>query len=227
MLSRIMNDTDLFHKSWSRPLKIYFVDVAMLSGLYTSLSLLSVGLVLAAKWIILGRRVKGNYDWDKSSYCQRWQVFLAIEALRRKCFGGNGILGMLTGSHFCVLYFRAMGATIGKDCALFAGGRPSLVFTEPDLLTLGDRVCIDDASLVCHINSRGNFSLNALEVGDRSVLRSGSRLLSGAKMGADSALLEHTLIMAGDVADDKVAYQGWPADVFRGDRLKIRSGKNI
>lgn len=134
---------------------------------------------------------------------------------------------MLTGTHYSVLYFRAMGATIGKDCALFAGGLPSLVFTEPDLLTLGDRVCMDDSSLVCHVNTRGNFSLNTLEVGDRCVLRSGSRLLSGAKMCADSAMLEHTLIMSGDVADEKVTYQGWPADVFRGDRLHIRSSRSV
>lgn len=54
------------------------------------------------------------------------------------------------------MYFRALGANIGKDCALFAGGMPSLMFTEPDLLTLGDRVAVDDALLVGHINSRGN-----------------------------------------------------------------------
>jgi hypothetical protein len=192
----------------------------ILSALYAILSIISLGIVIAAKWLLLGRRKQGSYDWDKSSYCQRWQVFLTIEAVRRRCFAGDGVLSMLTGTYYSVLYFRAMGAKIGKNCALFAGGRPSLVFTEPDLLTLGDRVSVDDASLVCHINSRGNFSLNELSVGDRSVLRSGSRLLSGAKMGKESVLLEHTLIMAGDVADDGVVYQGWPADVYRGNRLK-------
>ena len=223
ILSQIINGTDQFRPRWFRPFKIYAFDAAVLSGLYIILSLLSLGIVIASKWLLLGRRKPGSYDWDKSSYCQRWQLFLTIEAFRRRCFGGNGILGMLTGTHFCVLYFRALGAKIGKDCALFAGGRPSLVFTEPDLLTLGDRVTTDDASLVGHINSRGKFSLNELRVGDRSVLRSGSRLLSGAKMGNDCVLLEHTLIMAGDEADDGVVYQGWPADVFRGDRLNIRS----
>lgn len=125
---------------------------------------------------------------------------------------------MLTGTHFCTMYFRALGANIGKDCALFVGGRPSLVFTEPDLLTLGDRVCVDDASLVGHINSRGWFSLRELKVGGGCVLRSGSRLLAGAKMGKGAMLLEHTLIMAGDEADEGTVYQGWPADVWRGPR---------
>jgi hypothetical protein len=45
-------------------------------------------------------------------------------------------------------------------------------------------------------------------------------------MGENAVLLEHTLVMAGDVADDGCVYQGWPADVFRGDRLRVRSRKS-
>lgn len=126
---------------------------------------------------------------------------------------------MLTGTHWLVLYFRCLGATIGQDCALFAGGSPSLMFTEPDLLTLGDRVAVDDASLVAHINTRGKFDLNPLSVGSRSVLRSGSRLLSSAVMEDDTCLLEHTLVMAGDVVDKGTTSQGWPAEEFTGARM--------
>lgn len=126
---------------------------------------------------------------------------------------------MLTGTHWLVLYFRALGANIGKDCALFAGGAPSLMFTEPDLLTLGDRVAVDDASLVAHINTRGKFDLNPLFVGSRSVLRSGSRLLSSATMEEDTCLLEHTLVMAGDVVDQGTTSQGWPAEEFQQNRM--------
>ena len=201
-----------------RPLAIYFLFLAVMIPIMAAQTVLALALVAAAKWSLMGRRQPGKYDWDTSSYCQRWQLLLTVERIRRHCYSGNGVIGLLTGSHFAVLYFRALGATIGQDCALWAGGHTSLLFTEPDLLTLGDRVAVDDASLVAHINSRGNFSLNALSVGDRSVLRSGSRLLSGATMGKDSCLLEHTLIMAGDVAEEGATYQGWPADEFMSDR---------
>lgn len=203
-----------------RALLIYGLMAAFVAAIMAVQSVLALALLVGAKWALMGRRASGSYDWDRSSYCQRWQLLLTLERLRRNCYAGNGILGLLTGTHYAVLYMRALGATIGADCALWAGGRPSLLFTEPDLLTLGDRVAVDDASLVAHINSRGNFSLNPLKVGDRSVLRSGSRLLSGAQMGADCCLLEHTLIMAGDVADDGATYQGWPADVFGGRRVR-------
>ena len=207
-----------FH--WADPFILLGWTTAFVAALTTIQAIVALLAVIASKWILLGRRRPGNYDWDKSSYCQRWQLFLAIERLRRTCYRGSGILGMLTGTHWIVMYYRALGAKIGKDCALFANGSPSLYFTEPDLLTLGDRVVVDDASLVGHINTRGKFDLNKLSVGNRCVLRTGSRLLSGAHMLDDACLMEHTLVMGGDVVGEGETLQGWPAGVFNGRRVK-------
>lgn len=33
------------------------------------------------------------------------------------------------------------------------------MMTEPELITLGDAVCVDDASLIGHMNTKGAFSL--------------------------------------------------------------------
>ncbi|ROW09255.1 hypothetical protein VPNG_05812 [Cytospora leucostoma] len=197
---------------------LFFIFIAIIT---TAQAILAIAAVIGAKWILLGRRKPGNYDWDKSPYCQNWQIYLTIEKLRRYCFRGHGVLGMLTGTHWLVLYFRALGADIGDNCALFANGRPSLMFTEPDLIKIGDRTVIDDASVVAHINTRGRFDLNRLEVGERCVMRTGSRLLSGATMRDDSALLEHTLVMGGDVIEKGWTMQGWPAERFRGTRVKL------
>lgn len=195
---------------------LFFVFISLLTTLQ---AVVAIGITIGAKWQLLGRRQPGNYDWDKSPYCQNWQLYLAVEKLRRYCYRGHGVLGMLTGTHWLVLYFRALGADVGDDCALFANGRPGLMFTEPDLVRLGGRTVVDDASVVAHVNARGRFDLNRLDVGARCVLRSGSRLLSGARMRDDSALLEHTLVMGGDVVEQGWTMQGWPADRFRGRRV--------
>ena len=129
------------------------------------------------------------------------------------------MFGMLTGIHWYMMYFRAVGTHISRDCALFAGGLPNLIFTKPELLTLGDQVSIDDASLVAHINTRGKFDLNLLSIGDRSVLRSESRLMSSVRMEEDTCLLEHTLVTPGDVIEAESTYQGWPAEQFLGNRI--------
>ncbi|KAL7933582.1 hypothetical protein V8C35DRAFT_59088 [Trichoderma chlorosporum] len=200
---------------------LFLAAWAGIALLLTAMAVLALLIVIASKWILLGRRVPGNYDWDKSSYCQRWQLFLSIDRLRRHCYHSQGVLGLLTGTSWIVFYFRALGANIGKDCALFANGSPSLMFTEPDLITLGNRVSIDDASVVAHINTRGKFDLNSLSIGDRCVMRSGSRLLSGATMKSDSCLLEHTLIMGGDVVEEKWTMQGWPAERISRKRITI------
>ena len=214
-------------RHWYHPITFWIFLCIIIVAIMALQSMLVICFIINSKWLLLGRRKQGNYDWDKSSYCQRWQLFLKLEMLRCQCYGGYGILGMLTGTHWCVMYFRAMGAHIGRDCALFAGGLPSLIFTEPELLTLGDRVTIDDASLVGHINTRGKFDLNPLFVGDRSVLRSGSRLLSGAIMEEDTCLLEHTLVMAGDIVEAGSTYQGWPAEQFTSNRMPTIGSQQV
>ncbi|KAI3320385.1 acetyl-CoA synthetase-like protein [Xylariaceae sp. AK1471] len=219
IVAKVFQNTPwLGNGGWYDPFVLFSLCTVLLSVLLATQSILALGSVIAAKWILLGRRQPGNFDWDKSSYCQRWQLFLAIERIRRRCFAGHGILGLLTGTAYMSWYFRALGAKIGKDCALFVSGQPSLLFTEPDLLEMGDRVVVDDASLVGHINTRGKFDLNWLHVGDRCVLRTNSRLLSGARMENDSCLLENTLIMAGDVVEEGETMQGWPANRVRVQR---------
>lgn len=213
-----LNPPGFRHGAWYRPLSIYALFSAVIAVISTIQAILALALVVAAKWVLIGRRFPGSYNWDESSYCQRWQILLTIERLRQKCYG-VGILNLLTGTHYMVLYFRALGGDIGEDCALFANGKPSLLLTEPDLLKLGNRVAVDNASLVAHINSRGEFRLNMLRVGDRSVFRTGSRLLSGASVGDDACLLEHTLVMAGEHIETGDTVQGWPGTLYDKKRV--------
>ncbi|KAJ5959588.1 AMP-dependent synthetase/ligase [Penicillium vulpinum] len=202
-----------------RPFALYGILASILSVITTAQVFLAFGIIVCVKWMVVGRRKEGAYHWDKSSYNQRWQFLLSCETLIKDCCDGVGLLPMISGSAYISWYYRLLGANIGKDCAIHANGSPSIFFTEPDLLTLGDRVAVDDASLVCHLNSRGGFELHTLKVGDRSILRAGSRLMSGASMGQDACLLEHTLVLSGDHVENGDTLQGWPAEGFEGKRV--------
>ncbi|KAB8263263.1 hypothetical protein BDV32DRAFT_146595 [Aspergillus pseudonomiae] len=107
-----------------------------------------MGFTIAAKWVLLGRRSEGYFPWDMNSYSQRWQIMLAIERLIDQYPGNIGILTLISGMAYLPVFYRAMGATVGKDCALAADGNPDILWTEPDLVTFGDRVAADDASVV-------------------------------------------------------------------------------
>jgi len=185
-----------------------FLMCYMVVNLGMSITALSVD--IAAKWALLGRRTPGEYGWNQNSYCQRWQLYLAAQRITHAGFFGNGILEYILGSAYLVWYFRALGCNIGKNVCLYpTGGDPMM--TEPDLVTLGHNVVINNASVVGHINSRGKFRLNRITIREGATLRSHSRLLSGAQMDVGSKLLEHTLIMGGDNISAYSVWQGWPA----------------
>ncbi|KAL4911733.1 hypothetical protein BDW62DRAFT_217121 [Aspergillus aurantiobrunneus] len=209
-----------FDREWWQPFSVYGLFCAVLSAVSFAQTIIAVAVVIGTKWLVMGRRKEGSYHWDRSSYNQRWQFFLTVETLIKDSYRGIGVLPMLSGTAYLSLYYRLMGATIGKDCALLANGDPNILLTEPDMVTLGDRVAVDDASLVCHLNTRGEFELHPLDVGDRSILRTGSRLMSGSSMGSDACLLEHTLVLSGDHVDDYSTMQGWPAEPFERKRVE-------
>ncbi|KAJ7367145.1 acetyl-CoA synthetase-like protein [Mycena albidolilacea] len=195
---------------WYRPGLLFGLIAGAFVVVLNLQALLALVWVVLTKWAVLDRRRDGRYAWDKSSYCQRWQLHLTLARLIYKGYGNGGVLAPLTGTVYIVWYLRALGARIGRDCAVYAGGKAGLM-TEPDLVHLGDNVNLDDCSVVAHINSRGNFALNSLKIGNGCALRSGSRLLSGASMEDSSMLCEHTLLTSGDVADAARVYAGWPA----------------
>lgn len=120
-----------------------------------------------------------------------------------RCFVDRGLLSLLTGTHWLVWYYRLLGAKIGKDCALYASGSPSLALTKPDLISIGDRVAIDNVGIIAHYDVRGKFSMDRIKIGNRCVLRSGSSIMSDAVMKDDSCLLEHTLVTPNTVVEEE------------------------
>lgn len=90
--------------------------------LNVAMSILALVFDISAKWIVIGHREPGLYSWDRSSYCQRWQLYLTMQELRRGQLPKNGILDFIAGSQYLVWYFRALGCSIGKDVCLFPNG---------------------------------------------------------------------------------------------------------
>jgi acetyltransferase-like isoleucine patch superfamily enzyme len=193
------------------PLKLFMLTLIAVVPLHLTMSIMALSFDITSKWILLGRRVQGVFSWDQSSYCQRWQVYLTLQEIRRSDRHKTGLLDLIQGSQYLVWYFRCLGCDIGENVCLYPNGGDPMM-TEPDLCTIGDRASIDDASLIAHINTRGVFRLNPVKVGQGCVLKSMTRLLSGATMEPHSIMLEHTLVLAGESVDMGSVWQGWPSD---------------
>mmetsp|Transcript_37275 Transcript_37275/g.99247 ORF Transcript_37275/g.99247 Transcript_37275/m.99247 type:complete len:190 (-) Transcript_37275:1208-1777(-) len=113
--------------------------IPIVIGIQDLVTLLVIGMAIGSKWLIMGRRRQGRYNWDESSYCQRWQVYLSSLAFIRSAFYGRGVLEYIRGSAYLVWYFRILGAQIGKDVCLYPLGADPMM-TEPDLVQIGDQV---------------------------------------------------------------------------------------
>jgi acyl-CoA synthetase (AMP-forming)/AMP-acid ligase II/acetyltransferase-like isoleucine patch superfamily enzyme len=217
---KVCNVRDIFGPGARRGVT-YIILVTVVCILLSIQSFMGLMAEIVTKWIVHGRRKPGPQKWDESPYCQRWQILLAVEA----CFRIKN-LDLLGGTGWLVFFFRALGCKVGKNVCLYPNGGDPMM-TEPDLVTLDDDVAIDRASLVCHINSRGQFALNPLSVGAGSVLRTGTRLLSGASMKEDAILLEHTLVASGQVAESGSVWQGWPGEECGRNSMPVAPSKNV
>ncbi|GAB0137222.1 putative secondary metabolism biosynthetic enzyme [Epichloe bromicola] len=201
------------------PVVFYLLNTVGTIFLTLLSALMALGFVYFMKKALIGAYKPGIYDWDKSSYCQRWQILIAVEKLIQHCYvDKGGIVSLLTGTQWLVLYYRALGARIGNDCALFASGNPSLMLTEPDLIEMGDRVVVDNTAIISHLDRRGSIQLDSIKIGNRCVLRSSSNILMGCVMEDDSCLMEHTLILPGERVKEGWAMHRRPAERFLGNR---------
>ena len=117
---------------------------------------------------------------------------------------------LVTGTPYINMYYSALGSTIGEDCCLYpAGADPAM--PEPDLVKFGDRCVVDKASIVSHLNTRGNFELVAIELEDNVTLRTNSRIQQGVRMESGAMLLEKSLALTGEIIDADSVWQGAPA----------------
>ena len=170
--------------------------------------LIWLGFEVASKWILIGQREEGRYNWDTSTYNQRWEIYQLCTQMRR--LGKISFLTFLHGTPYIATFFRLLGCKIGENTCLYpTGGDPYT--PEPDMVTIGNNCAVDNAAIVCHLNTRGNFELVSIVLGDDVTLRNKARIQMGCRMEKESMLLEHSLAMTGEVIESGSVWQGCPA----------------
>ena len=129
---------------------------------------------IALKWTIIGRRRDGVYNWDTDTYNQRWKRYTHLQQV----LDVTDLLPCLSGSEWLALYYRFLGCRMGPNvCIWETSGGPGVV--EPDLFTIGEGTCIDNASVVAHMNTLGAFTLQSTRIGKNCTLRPKSKIMQG------------------------------------------------
>ncbi len=188
--------------------QLYFYMFGVFIFTHTIRVLLCFAVEISAKWALVGTRKEGRYNWDSSKYGQNWELYQIMGKVRKlnRCMTTD----LIAGSPYISMYYSALGATIGKNVCLYpAGADPSM--PEPDLVKIGDGCVVDVASIVSHLNTRGNFELVRIELENNVTLRTRSRIQQGVIMEEGAMLLEKSLALTGEIIDSECVWQGAPA----------------
>jgi non-ribosomal peptide synthetase-like protein len=166
----------------------------LLLGLWAAMLLISV----IAKWLIIGRYRSGAHPlWG--SYYIRWWIVARLQAIS----GADG----LAGTPLMSVYYRLMGARVGRNCALDTAHCSSF-----DLVSIGDDTSIgaDTQLLGCRIEN-GHLMIGHIEIGSRCFVGTHSALGLDVRMGDDARLDDQSLLPDGATLAAGEEARGAPA----------------
>ena len=168
-------------------------------ALFLLLPLISLTIPVGLKWLLLGRVKPGVYPLWGWFYFRWWLVHQLLKGLYLNKY--------LAGTPLIPLYYRLLGAKIGKNCHIGT----MMIFTH-DLLTVGDNCSIGtEAKLHGYRVEDGWLKIGAINLGDNSFIGSRSviglntqvednAVLEDMSMLPDNALIPQGLYFAGSPA---------------------------
>ncbi len=159
---------------------------------------LTMGLALAAKWLLIGRYRAGDHPlWG--SYYLRWWLVQQVEGLVP--------LHLFAGSPLLTAYARLMGARIGRGAYLAT--------TSPiawDLLDIGEGASVgDDASASCYAVSEGRLFFGPVRIGRGAYVGARASIALGAVVEEGAMLDAHSLLGSGQTIPAGQRWGGSPA----------------
>lgn len=175
--------------------------MAMFAGLFVALPLASLIIVVAAKWLLLGKVKPGKHRLWGWFYFRWWLVNqLQNTILPQKYFMGSPLMNVCC---------RLLGANIGKN--VFIG---SLSIAGHDLISIGDNSAIGyDSDLTAYIVEDGWLKLDRITIGNNCFVGVRSCLGIDTVMEDGSGLDDLSMLPRGGRFEKNKTYSGSPAMV--------------
>ena len=180
---------------WERLTILQTIEILVPFYLVLTPVLMAVG--IAAKWLIIGRYKPGAYPlWG--SYYIRWWLVSGLQAL-------SGA-GLFLGTPLMPVYYRLMGAKVGRGCAL-----DSAMVSAWDLVSIGDDSSISaDTQLFGARVEDGYLLIGRVDIGSRCYVGGHSALGLNVRMGDESRLDAQSLLPDGTLLSPGEQRRGSP-----------------
>ena len=163
--------------------------------------LLSAGIAVALKWIVIGRY--------RSSQHPLWSFFVWRDELINSAheqLAGEWLLRFGIGTPLMSLYLRAMGSKVGRGvwCETTA-------ITEYDVVKLGDGCAINRGScLMTHVFHDRLLYIGPTSVGVGATMGPTSAVLPDTTLGANACIGGHSVVLRGEELPAGTRWHGAP-----------------
>jgi non-ribosomal peptide synthetase-like protein len=169
-------------------------EILSLIGVYMCINIATVAIVIAAKWLVIGRTKPGRYPLWGIYYFRWWLVKRFLGLVHIKWFQSSPLIRM---------YLSALGAKIGKD-AIIGEIEPGAV----DLISLGAGASIGSIANFSNARVEGNELIigtididDKVHIGSSCVIEENTIIEEGAELGDLTAIRAGSRIGAWEVWD--------------------------
>jgi non-ribosomal peptide synthetase-like protein len=171
-----------------------FEESVSLIGVYMCINVTTVAIVIATKWLVIGRTRPGRYPLWGIYYFRWWVVKRFLGLVHVKWFQCSPLMRM---------YLFALGARIGKD-AIIGEIEPGAV----DLISIGAGASIGSIANLCNARIEGNeLVIGTIEIGanvyigSSCVIEENTVIEEGAELGDLTAVRAGSRVGAWEVWD--------------------------
>ena len=170
---------------------------------------LTIILLCVAVKTLLGFRIRPGLFTIHSEEALKWMGYNAMILIANATF-----LDVLRLSPFQTLFYRLMGAKVGKDVNINTGGLADL-----SMLEIGDNVLIGGGvALICHASERGFLRLAPTRLGNNVSVGIGSVIFPGCEIGDGAVIAPCSVLSRGTKVPPKGYWGGNPARDLRAER---------
>lgn len=156
---------------------------------------------IAAKWLLVGKVRAGSHPLWSSFVWRNELADTFIEVLATPWFAG-----LATGSPLITLWFKAMGARVGRGVWCESYWLP-----EADLVELGDGATVNQGSVVqTHLFHDRLLATDTVRLRRGATLGPNSVVLPAATLGKHATVGPVSLVMRGETVPDKTRWIGNP-----------------
>jgi non-ribosomal peptide synthetase-like protein len=172
--------------------------VGSLLAIYMAINIATIVIVIAAKWLILGRMKPGRYPlWGVTYY--RWWLAQRLMGLTH--------MKWLQASPVIRWYLRAMGGKIGRDAII-----SDIEIGAIDLITIGEGASLGQKAKLDNARVEGNeFIVGTITIGADAYIGSSAVLEENVVVEEGAELRDLTSLPAGSHAKAWEIWDGSPA----------------